>query len=76
VSTNIRFAYTFSFFEDYKKLEKKIVTVEGYEGPEVAKKIVAEGMESYNNYMKEQESKLPNTWTPGYQKFRKFYRSK
>lgn len=35
------------FFEDYKKLENKEVKVGDFEGPDVAKKIITEGIERY-----------------------------
>jgi len=35
------------FFEDYKKLEKKSVVVEEFEGREAAYKIINEAIESY-----------------------------
>lgn len=33
-----------SFFGDYKKLEKKEVRVDGFDGPEKAREIIQEGM--------------------------------
>lgn len=35
------------FFEDYKKLEKKEVKVSGFEGREVAEKVVLNSIELY-----------------------------
>lgn len=37
------------FFEDYKKLEKKEVKVEGFDGPDVAKEIVRNSTIAYKN---------------------------
>jgi inorganic pyrophosphatase len=42
-----RFAEVRRFFEDYKKLEGKEVTVEGLQGPEAARRVVREAMERY-----------------------------
>ncbi|MFA7447451.1 MAG: inorganic diphosphatase [Weeksellaceae bacterium] len=37
-----------NFFEDYKKLENKLVVVEDFQNAEVARKIVSESIENYN----------------------------
>jgi inorganic pyrophosphatase len=42
------------FFEDYKKLENKTVEIENFQNAEVAKKIVTQSIEDYNNLI------LPN----------------
>lgn len=42
-----------NFFEDYKKLENKVVIVEEFQNAEIAKEIVTRSIESYkNNYDK------------------------
>lgn len=35
------------FFEDYKTLERKTVTVSDFEGPEVANKVIRDGLTAY-----------------------------
>lgn len=63
-----------SFFEDYKKLEKKTVVVEGFDGPEQAKKTILEGIEAYKKYVQEQESKASeDLMSPKFQQYKKFY---
>ena len=39
-----------NFFEDYKKLENKIVVVEDFQNAEIAKKIVTKSIEDYKDY--------------------------
>lgn len=41
-----------SFFEDYKKLEKKTVIVQEFQSAEVAKRIVRKSMEDYEAFMR------------------------
>ena len=42
-----------TFFEDYKKNEKKSVIVEGYESAEIAKNIISKCAKNYiNNFEK------------------------
>jgi inorganic pyrophosphatase len=36
-----------TFFEDYKKLERKTVAVEHFQGAEVARKIIGQSFEDY-----------------------------
>lgn len=36
------------FFGDYKKLEKKEVSIEGFDGPEKAKQIIKDGIQVSN----------------------------
>jgi uncharacterized short protein YbdD (DUF466 family) len=55
-------------------LEKKVVSVDGFHGPEEAKDIVRKGVVAYQKYIQEQEKKHPNTWTPGFAKFQQHYR--
>ncbi len=40
------------FFEDYKTLERKTVTVSDFEGPEVANKVIRDGLTAYLELMK------------------------
>jgi inorganic pyrophosphatase len=61
------------FFEDYKKLEKKVVIVEGYQGPEAAKQIVLKGAEVYRKYVEEQEQKQPGLMSPKFQVYKNFF---
>jgi inorganic pyrophosphatase len=35
------------FFEDYKTLERKTVTVSDFEGPDVANKVIRDGLACY-----------------------------
>lgn len=39
-----------NFFEDYKKLENKIVVVEDFQNAEIAKKIVTKSIDDYKDY--------------------------
>lgn len=57
------------FFEDYKKLEKKKVKVDGFKGPEEAIKIVAAGMVSYQDYISNQEQKSEMSKSPTYRRY-------
>jgi inorganic pyrophosphatase len=41
-----------SFFEDYKKLEKKEVIVEEFQGAEVARKVILQSVIDYKKLMK------------------------
>lgn len=41
-----------SFFEDYKKLEKKSVAVEGFQHVDVAREIILESIDMYNDLKK------------------------
>jgi inorganic pyrophosphatase len=45
-----------NFFEDYKKLENKTVSVEAFQGAAVARKIVAQSFEDYQTHV------LPNLY--------------
>jgi inorganic pyrophosphatase len=54
------------FFEDYKKLENKMVKVTGFSGPEEAKKIVMEGIENYKKYVEEQKNRPVDMMSPKY----------
>jgi inorganic pyrophosphatase len=40
-----------NFFEDYKKLENKTVSVEAFQGVDVAQKIVAQSFEDYRTHV-------------------------
>ncbi|MFT4568240.1 MAG: inorganic pyrophosphatase [Saprospiraceae bacterium] len=40
-----------NFFEDYKKLEKKIVVVEDFQDVTIAKEIVRQSMVDYTEYV-------------------------
>jgi inorganic pyrophosphatase len=57
------------FFEDYKKLENKAVSVEGFKGPEEAIKIVAESMKMYKEYIKDQVSKDELSKSPQFRSY-------
>jgi inorganic pyrophosphatase len=41
-----------NFFEDYKKLENKVVVVEEFQNAEIAKEIVTKSIENYREYKK------------------------
>ena len=41
-----------NFFEDYKKLENKVVVVEEFQNAEIAKEIVTKSIENYRKYKK------------------------
>jgi inorganic pyrophosphatase len=41
-----------NFFEEYKKLEHKIVMVQDFQGPEIAKIIIEEAVKDYNEKYK------------------------
>jgi len=43
-----------NFFEDYKKLENKTVSVEEFQNAEIAKKIVNKSVEDYKSYIKDE----------------------
>lgn len=49
-----------NFFEDYKKLENKVVVVEEFQNAEIAKKIVTEAIENYKGYKKERKGAKNN----------------
>jgi len=61
------------FFEDYKKLEKKVVEVKGYEGVDVAKKIIHDGIACYADYIQKQESSSHSQRDLAYQKYKTFF---
>ncbi|KAG2392455.1 hypothetical protein C9374_012707 [Naegleria lovaniensis] len=63
------------FFEDYKKLEKKVVKVEGYQGPAEARQIVAKGIKAYKEYVKEKEKAGQSLMSPKLQAYKSFFGS-
>lgn len=44
-----------NFFEDYKKLENKIVVVEDFQNTETAKEIVTEAIENYKRHFRKEK---------------------
>ena len=63
------------FFEDYKKLEKKVVRVDGFQGPAEARKIVARGIREYKEYVKEKEKAGQSLMSPKLQAYKNFFGS-
>ncbi|KAL0484988.1 inorganic pyrophosphatase [Acrasis kona] len=61
------------FFEDYKKLEKKVVVVEGYKGPEEAKAIIVQGVTHYQEYVNSQKEGF---MSPKFQLYKNFFSGK
>ncbi|KAL0480473.1 inorganic pyrophosphatase [Acrasis kona] len=62
------------FFEDYKKLDKKVVSISGFDGPEKAKEIISKGIKDYQTYMETQMSKHPEVWSPAFSSYNKFFK--
>jgi hypothetical protein len=50
-------------------LEKKVVKVNGFKGPEEARNIVTEGMKDYIKYMEMQEELTPQHKSPNFQSY-------
>jgi len=63
------------FFEDYKKLEKKQVRVDGFEGPVEARKIVSIGIKAYREYVKQKEQAGQSLMSPKVQAYKNFFGS-
>lgn len=61
------------FFEDYKKLEGKKVIVAGFDGPEVAIKIIEESMKSYKEYIQRENEKEDLSKSPNFKGFLQVY---
>ena len=62
------------FFEDYKKLENKVVKVTGFQGPDVAKKIVVDGIEAYKKYVQEQHERPVDMMSPKFKDYSTLYK--
>lgn len=61
------------FFEDYKKLEKKVVQVTGFQGSKAAREIVAKGIKTYQAYIKEKEKAGESLVSPKLQAYKTFF---
>ncbi|KAL9655045.1 hypothetical protein ABK040_008828 [Willaertia magna] len=61
------------FFEDYKKLEKKTVRVDGFEGPAESRKIVANGIKAYKEYVKQKEQEGEELISPKFKAYKNFF---
>ncbi len=50
------------------------MSVQGFDGPEEAKKTIVEGMNAYKKYVQEQEGKASeDLMSPKFQQYKRFY---